>query len=240
MAKTVYQKQLSFLKRAVESDKLPHALLFFGRENIGKKEFALDFVKSVINQEINHPDFILLDPEKDIQIAKIRELIHNLCFKPYSAPKKFALVNRAHLMTQESQNCFLKFLEEPPENTHLILITNHPNQLLPTVLSRVQKIRFYLKNIYDQDEKTGLELKEIARADLASRFKIAKSLSEQNIEDVLNSWISYFRKEMISSLPDPKSKKLSFLIRETEETKFLILNTNTNSRLALELLLMKI
>src|SRR4030065_1871078 len=45
-------------------------------------------------------------------------------------------------MMRDSFNSFLKVLEEPPAYVHLILTTSQPERLLPTVISRCQKIRF--------------------------------------------------------------------------------------------------
>ena len=143
----MFEKQRDFLKRAAELDRLPHALLFWGQENIGKKDFTIDFVKSIIGQDIKeniHPDFILLDSKEEIKIGEIRGLIEKLCFKPYSAPFKFAVINKAHLMSKDSQNCFLKFLEEPTDKTHLILVTAFPYLLLPTIISFRCRLRFRL------------------------------------------------------------------------------------------------
>jgi DNA polymerase-3 subunit delta' len=66
-----------------------------------------------------------------------------LSLHPYSAPFKAAIIDQAHLMTSEAQNCFLKTLEEPRGKTLLILITEYPEMLFSTILSRVQKIKFY-------------------------------------------------------------------------------------------------
>jgi DNA polymerase III delta prime subunit len=238
-----YERQLKLLNNANESGHLPHALLFWGRENIGKKDFAVSFVKNIIGQNIQenvHPDFILLDSKEEIKIADIRNLIQKLSFKPYSAPCKFALVNNAHLMGRESQNCFLKFLEEPSDKTHLILITAYPYLLLPTIISRVQKIRFYSKNNIKENEEISSDLIKLKKSDLAERFNFAKNLAEKDFIDLLNEWTKYLRKEMISSIDSPESKKISFVIKEIEKTKFLLSTTNVNVRLALEILLMKI
>ena len=91
-----------------------------------------------------NPDLILIEPEeKEIKISQIRELIWKLSLKPYAAPLKVAIIDKSHLMNQEAQNCFLKTLEEPKENTYLVLITEHPDSLLSTILSRCQSIKFY-------------------------------------------------------------------------------------------------
>ncbi|MBU2634891.1 DNA polymerase III subunit delta', partial [Patescibacteria group bacterium] len=138
-----HQKQWQFLKKSAELGRLPHALLFYGQEGLGKKALAIEFSKFLI-KKTSPPDFILIEPQgKEIQIAQIRSLIQGLSFKPYLADFKIAVINKAHLMSQESQNCFLKFLEEPTDKTYLILITEYPAMLLPTILSRVQKLRFF-------------------------------------------------------------------------------------------------
>ena len=56
---------------------------------------------------------------------------------------KTAIIDQAHSMTWEAQSCFLKTLEEPKGKAVFILITEHPDTLLPTILSRVQRIKFF-------------------------------------------------------------------------------------------------
>ncbi len=93
-----------------------------------------------------YPDFVLVESDplrEQIQISQMRNLIEKLSLRPYSAFFKIAIIDRAHLMSQEAQSCFLKFLEEPKGNVILILVTEYPQLLLPTILSRVQKLRFF-------------------------------------------------------------------------------------------------
>jgi DNA polymerase-3 subunit delta' len=141
-----HQKQWQFLKKTVKLGKISHAYLFSGQAHLGKKRIALEFVK-LINGEnfgLGHPDLILIEPKggAPIQIAQIRELIQKLSLKPYSAPFKVALIDQAHLMTKDSQNSFLKTLEEPKGMTLLILITQLPERLLATISSRCEIIKF--------------------------------------------------------------------------------------------------
>jgi len=221
-------------------NRLPHALLFFGQKKIGKKDFALNFAESVLNEKPGHPDFILLDSEKEIQIKEIRDIMGKLSFKPYSRPFKFAVINNVHLMNKEAQNCFLKFLEEPTDKTFLILITEYPYLLLPTILSRVQRIRFYPPKGFkaEQDEDSVQNLSKAVKSDLADRLKLAKDLSEGDVLPVLDSWLAHFRDDLVQG--DFSSKnKASGIIKEIEKTKLLLSTTNANARLALEILLMK-
>lgn len=142
-----YQKQWQFLVKSAELDKLSHAYLFSGPEKLGKKTLALEFIKFLFGQNPTnppHPDFILITPlNKEIQIDQIRELTWKLSLKPSIAPFKTAVINQAHLMNQEAQNSLLKTLEEPRGKALLILISEMPEYLFPTILSRVQTIKFY-------------------------------------------------------------------------------------------------
>ncbi len=160
-----HEKQWKYLTKAAELGKLPHALLFSGQEKLGKKTFAFELVKSIncFNpgkekkpchscrncQDIEKgifPDlfFVGLEEEKkEIQISQIRNLIKKLSFRPYSSKFKIAIIDNAHLMNKAAQNSFLKFLEEPRGETVLILISDRPEKMLSTILSRVQEIKFF-------------------------------------------------------------------------------------------------
>ena len=149
-------------------------MLFEGVEKLGKKILALDLISSVFNESFsNHPDFILIEHEsKQIHINQIRGLKRKLSLKPVRANLFGVVVDRAHLMTREAQNCFLKTLEEPKAKSLLILITEHPHFLLPTILSRCESIKFYpveekeIKNYLESKELSEQEIKDIAKASL--------------------------------------------------------------------------
>lgn len=98
------------------------------------------FSKSEVEELESHP--FSRSGQTPIQISQIRGLCWKLSLKPFSAPLKAAIIDRAHLMNEDAQNCFLKTLEEPKGKTILILISEYPELLFPTILSRVQKLRF--------------------------------------------------------------------------------------------------
>ena len=124
-----------------------------------------------IQKGIN-PDLLLIQPQKrEIQISQIRELNWRLSLRPYSAPFKVAIINEAHCMNSEAQSCLLKTLEEPKGKTILILITEYPELLFPTILSRVQKIRFFpvpKSEIEDYLQNQGVSSKEAQKIALFS------------------------------------------------------------------------
>ncbi len=91
----------------------------------------------------NHPDFITIEPTGTvIKIAKIRDLWRSLAMKPYGMGKRVIIILDSHAMNQEAGNALLKALEEPPDNTVFILTALQTADLLPTIVSRCQHVRF--------------------------------------------------------------------------------------------------
>jgi len=161
-----HQKQWQFLKKSVRLGRFSHAYLFSGQDKLGKKTIAYEFIKLFFGNNIiqSHPDFIFIEPtEKEIQIKQIRDLNWRLSLKPFSAPLKAVIIDQAHLMNAEAQNCFLKTLEEPRGETLLILISEYPEFLFPTIRSRVEIIKFYpvpRKEIEDYLKEKGIDEKK--------------------------------------------------------------------------------
>jgi len=121
-------------------------------------------------QEKQHPDFIFVEPKGgEIQISQIRD-IRRLSFKPLISPFKAAIIDQAHCMNQEAQNCLLKTLEEPKGRAVLILITEYPETLFPTILSRCEIIKFYpvrkieIKKYLERQGIPSKELEELIRS----------------------------------------------------------------------------
>lgn len=77
-----------------------------------------------------------------MRIDQIRNLIDTLCMKPYGPGLRVVVIADAHCMNPEAGNALLKMLEEPPANTVLILTAPQTSDLLPTIVSRCQHIRF--------------------------------------------------------------------------------------------------
>ena len=166
-----HKRQWEFLKKTVESEKIPHAFLFSGQSNLGKKTIAFELAFLLLGEKNKqHPDLILVEPtEKEIQIAQIRDLNWKLSLKPYSVPFKVAILDQAHLMNSEAQNCLLKTLEEPKGKTVLILIAESPGLLLPTIVSRCENIKFYqvgqeiMQKYLKEQGVSDKEIKEISQ-----------------------------------------------------------------------------
>ena len=158
MWKTFGHKQITnILEKQLATGRLPHAYLFYGPEGVGKKMLALEFAKKILDSEqiARHPDFNLLDVSGEITVEPTLEFIGKIGFKPFLAAKKVAVINNAQDLNAQSSNALLKTLEEPAENSILILVASFGG-VLPTIVSRCQVLRFNflsgneLKNLSQQ------------------------------------------------------------------------------------------
>ena len=77
-----------------------------------------------------------------IKVNSIREIRRESSLSAFGKGKKVFIIIDAETMNDESSNAILKTLEEPHEDTHLILTSSNADALLPTIISRCQHIRF--------------------------------------------------------------------------------------------------
>jgi len=149
---------IAVLGRSLATGKIAHAYLFDGIEGCGKKKTALAFIEAVFCGQstgcghcpscrriasMQHPDLHLVEPDGAyIKIDQIRELQRGLAFRPFEAPQKACIIDAVDRLNPAAGNALLKTLEEPPGNALLILITANAGSVLPTILSRCQRLHF--------------------------------------------------------------------------------------------------
>lgn len=99
--------------------------------------------ESYIQQKIETPwnDFVF-SASSEIRIGAIRWVQNRLSLSKNEAEKRICIIEDADRMNINTANAFLKTLEEPPEDTVIILTSSKPNFLLPTILSRCQRVAF--------------------------------------------------------------------------------------------------
>ncbi|HTF93095.1 MAG TPA: DNA polymerase III subunit delta' [Verrucomicrobiae bacterium] len=157
-----HDRQLSTLRSALASNRLHHAYFFAGPEGVGKRTIAIALAKTVHCMQLdddfcgqcvncarisdgNHPDVRFVEPlagKKEISIQQIRELERELNYRSFSGGRKIAVIDPATSMNLASQNALLKTLEEPPQDSLIILIAANAGALLPTVRSRCLRLPF--------------------------------------------------------------------------------------------------
>jgi len=155
------ERNKSVLKSLVTRSRFGATYLFTGPEGIGKRQFALTFAKTANCTERRgddscdkcpschridegtHSDVVTVRPDGAfIKIGQAREVAREIYFRPREGAQRFFLIDDAERLREEAESALLKTLEEPPPTSTIILITPHPSSLMPTVLSRSQRVAF--------------------------------------------------------------------------------------------------
>lgn len=139
-------KALEFLRKAHANDRLAHAYLITGAVGSGTREVAAGLTGLLIGESddpLKHPDVHIAEPEsrsRRIVIDQVRSLEQGLQMRALRGGRKVVIIFDADRLIENAANAFLKTLEEPPRNSHILLVTNFPERLLETILSRCIEI----------------------------------------------------------------------------------------------------
>jgi DNA polymerase-3 subunit delta' len=151
------------LTAAHRQNRFPHALLLTGQPGMGKFVFAEELARFLLCEHPtdgkspcrqctsctlfaagSNPDYFRLTPEEDsrvIKIDQVRQLSEHLSLTSHGNGYKVAVLVPADALNINAANSLLKTLEEPSDNTVLVLVSAHPSRLPATVRSRCQEIR---------------------------------------------------------------------------------------------------
>ena len=160
---------------SIDLNNLSHALIVEGQEGVGKNQICQYLINGLLNEKNSHnliknnshPDLFCINNEtlisyfqredkdklknktKKIPVGLIREAIDFVMLKSGLSKNKILFIDGAENLTISSQNALLKTLEEPPQNTYIIIQSNRFKCLNQTIYSRCQLIHF---NNLSQDE----------------------------------------------------------------------------------------
>lgn len=200
----ISRKQADFLKRAYEKKQLAHSYLFvdndekralntaywlaclFNCTGEKKPDGTCANCRQILSG--NHPDVLLVKTEgkQTLGIDQIRPLKEELAKSPVESTRRFFMINEAQKLTMPAANALLNLLEEPVAPVVSILITNNADQILPTIRSRTQILKF------DDGEK----------ADGREAILIENGFSNEEIEELkdtkkIDQEVKYFYQELL-------------------------------------------
>ena len=166
-ALTGHRPLLELLARAIARNTLPQSLLFSGPEGVGKRTTALALAQALnCEQQVTfgdggldacgtcrvctriarnvHADVLFIEPgdSGSIKIEQVREAIERSGYRPFEGRRRLVAIDHADALVVAAQDAILKTLEEPPPASVFVLITDRADILLPTILSRCQRLRF--------------------------------------------------------------------------------------------------
>ncbi len=206
------------LKNAIQRGRLAHAYLFTGPRGVGKTSCARILAKALNCKEgptlkpcqkcpacleINQGrslDVIEIDGASNRGIDEIRALRENVKFSPTQGKYKVYIIDEVHQITPDGFNALLKTLEEPPEFVKFIFATTHPQKVLPTIISRCQRMdfrRITVIEIIDQLEKIARQERITVDAEVLAAIARSSDGSLRDAESVLDQLVS-FSQENIS------------------------------------------
>ncbi|KAM3115225.1 DNA polymerase III subunit delta' [Phormidesmis sp. 146-33] len=161
---------VELLSQAIARNRIAPAYLFAGSSGIGKRLAAESFAALLLEddrrvKQRNHPDLLWVEPTylhqgkrlspteaeaagvkkktpPQVRLEQIREITRFLSRPPLEAARSLVIIDQANTMAEPAANALLKTLEEPGQAT-LMLLAPSSDALLPTLVSRCQKIPFY-------------------------------------------------------------------------------------------------
>ena len=202
------------IERAIDSGRPAHGYLIVGevRGNCSElvslvlgKLFPAEAEKA---QNFSHPDVALLESEGAARVIKVEsmreKLVNPMAVTAFSGGWKVGVIIGADRMNAESANAFLKSLEEPTPKTMYLLLTDQPDAILPTIISRSQRIDLKLPSGELEGDDYETVASQFAERDAVGLAETLKGLEEAAGEDAAlarkafyHTLISFARKMMI-------------------------------------------
>jgi len=219
-----------FLRRLLELERIPHAVLLSGMAGVGKATLAREFAK-LLNcvdpqeddaceacpscskmRDGNHPDLVRIKSEGIfIRLDQIRGLKQRLGFHPFEGKWRVVIIEEAHDLREEAGNALLKLLEEPPRQNVFFLTTLEPQMLLPTIVSRCCHVRLqpldevwierYLTETQGLPPAAAEQLANLAEGSLERARELAEPERVTRLNEVLEHVASLRGLPMIDFFP---------------------------------------
>lgn len=155
-----HKRCVGILRRTLATGRLAHAYLFVGPDGVGKRTVAWEMAKAIQCETkgedacercracgkvlaMAHPDVVVVEPKgRQIMVDQIRDVQRQMMYRPLEGPRRVVIIDQAHDLNAQAANALLKILEEPPQGNLLILVARSEFSLLPTVVSRCQRLYF--------------------------------------------------------------------------------------------------
>jgi DNA polymerase-3 subunit delta' len=140
-----------------------------------------------------HPDVLVIPPDPPqllIKLGQVRQAIHAAYYRPpVEAAHAFTIFTSSAFM-KEAANSLLKLLEEPPHHTSLILLTENPQELLPTIRSRAVVHRLGALPAAEIESLLALRRPELKAQERALAARLAEGAVGRALSLDLNTYLA--------------------------------------------------
>lgn len=139
-----------------------------------------------------HPDVLILPPDPPqllVKLGQVRTLIHSIYTLPGETKHRMYLFPSAAFM-KEAANSLLKVLEEPPAYAHIILMAEHPGELLPTIRSRCAPVRLGALSAAEIEELLATRKPEVKPAQRALIARLAQGAAGKALSFDLEGYLA--------------------------------------------------
>ena len=205
-------------------------------------QFCLDAAIDPLDITIIEKETAIKQNINTIGIEDVRNMQKKLFLKPIKSRTKTVILEDAQLLTIVAQNALLKVLEEPPDNTIIILSSQSIEPLLPTIISRCKIIEINDKNpsLSEKETQKATEfLLLLPDMSIGEKLKKAESISrdKQKAKIWIANLIHIMRVKLLqlASVKSPDALSTLHTLYTLQKTHTLLNTTNTNPRFALEI-----
>jgi DNA polymerase III gamma/tau subunit len=183
-------------------------------------------------------DIDTIQTEKTVGIGDIRNLQKKLFLKPIQSETKAVILEAFFGMTIDSQNAFLKVLEEPPVHTIIMILVTSLDFILPTILSRCSLINLdKIKKLTDEEIEDNLKIiSSLKNGGTSQSLLIAQNNSKdrETALQFLESLIISVHSVLDNKNTELTTKNLQKILKSLQKTYTIIKTTNVSPRFALE------
>jgi DNA polymerase III subunit delta' len=158
--------------------------------------------------------------QANISAEEARNILQKLSLKSYEGGYKLMLIWLPELMNVTSANALLKVLEEPPAQTLFLLVTNQPDKLLITILSRTQRVPVrnftdtevatYLRQTLNFDETRARRVAYLADGNIAEATAIATTKTDEGATNSQHAWFADWMRACYRT-------DLTYLVKQADE-----------------------
>jgi DNA polymerase III subunit delta' len=159
--------------------------------------------------------------------SEASEIIRKLSLKTFESDFKIMIIWLPEKMHQATANKLLKMIEEPPEKTLFLLVSEEPDKILPTIISRCQLIKIpsftndevksYLRSTYGTTEIKSMDIARVANGNLLRAIELCENdeTARENLENFMILMRHAWKRDVLSLIS--WSEELSSLGRESQK-----------------------